>query len=153
VLALAAANAVGVVLYGTLYAVAGARLLPQLAFVPCLVALSALMLVMWVRTEARHDRLGLVQRIGRIAAGLGSVVVATPVLVLMPVFWLDRQLPAEAGLRAVRGGIMALVLIALALIVVVNVVGTLIVLVRATLGHRTGGRGTGVKPPSGRIAA
>ena len=42
VLTLAAANGVGVVLFGVLYAVAGARWLPQSAFLICLVTLFAL---------------------------------------------------------------------------------------------------------------
>ena len=53
-LALAGANAVGVVLFGTLYAVAAVRALPQLAFLGGLVVLFALMTALWIRTEARH---------------------------------------------------------------------------------------------------
>jgi hypothetical protein len=151
VLALVAANAVGVVLFGALYAVAGARLLPQGAFVVCLVALFALVGVVWVRTEARHRQLALAKRIGLILMALGLAIVATPVLVLMPVFWLDQQIPAEAGLRTLRGGIMALVLIALILVVLVNVAGTAVVLVRAARARRARARPTG-GPPSGTIA-
>jgi hypothetical protein len=135
-LALAAANAVGVVLFATLYATAGARLLPQLAFLVCLVTLFALVTAVWVRTEARHRRLDVVRRIGRIAAGLALVVVVTPIVVLMPVFWLDAQLPVEAGLRAARGGVMALVLIALVLVVCVNVTGILVAVSRAAFSRR-----------------
>jgi len=47
--------------------------------------------------------------------------------VLMPVFWLDRQLPSEAGFTSLVGPIMALTLIALTLTAAVNVVGGLIV--------------------------
>jgi hypothetical protein len=151
-LALAAADAVGVVLFGALYAVAGAGLLPQGAFVVCLVSLFVLVSAVWLRTEARHRRLALVRRIVLIGLGLGLAIVATPVLVLMPVFWLDQQLPAEAGLRALRGGIMALVLIALALVVFVNVAGTAVVLVRAALARRNRSRGARRQPPSGTIA-
>ena len=64
------------------------------------------------------------RRLGRIVAGLLLVLVVTPMAVLGPLFWLDEQLPAEAGLRAARGGIMALVLITLVLVVAVNVVGS-----------------------------
>jgi hypothetical protein len=135
-LALAAANVVGVVLFGSLYAVAGARLLPQLAFLACLVVLFALVTALWVRTEGRHRHLDMAGRLGRAVCGLVAVVMATPVAVLAPLFWLDEQLPAEAGLRDIRGGIMALVLIALTLVVLVNVTGALVVAVRAVLGPR-----------------
>ena len=150
-LALAAANAIGVVLFGTLYAIAGARLLPQLAFAACLIVLLVLMTMVWVRTEARHRGLDPLRRIGRISGGLLLVVVVTPAIVLAPLFWLDEQLPAEVGLRAARGGVMALVLIALVLVVMVNVTGILVVITRAVVGRRTGGRS--VTPPSGRIPA
>jgi hypothetical protein len=140
VLALAAANAVGVVLFGTLYAVAGARVLPQPAFLVCLVVLFALMTGVWVRTEARHRGLDAVRRLGRIVLGLGIVVIATPVTVLGPMFWLDELLPAEAGLRAARGGIMALVLITLVLVVLMNVTGSMVAVGRAVLAGRPAGR-------------
>jgi membrane protease YdiL (CAAX protease family) len=150
-LALAAANAIGVVLFGTLYAIAGAHLLPQLAFAACLLVLLVFMTVVWVRTEARHRGLDPLRRIGRISGGLLLVVVVTPAIVLAPLFWLDEQLPAEAGLRAARGGVMALVLITLVLVVLVNVMGVLVVIARAVVSRRLGGRS--VTPPSGRISA
>jgi hypothetical protein len=53
------------------------------------------------------------------------------VAVLAPLFWLDEQLPVDAGLRAARGGVMALVLITLILVVFVNVAGILVALVRS----------------------
>ena len=136
-LALAAANAVGVVLFGTLYAVAGARVLSQGAFVACLVFVFALMTGLWVRTEARHRALPPLRRLGRIVVGLTIVLLVTPAAVLMPLFWLDEQIPPEAGLHAMRGGIMALVLITLVLVVLVNVVGSIVVTGRAALGRRS----------------
>jgi hypothetical protein len=142
VLALAAANAVSVVLFGTLYTLAGAHVLSQVAFLACLVVLFVLMTGLWVRTEARHRRVAPVQRLGRIVVGLLSVLVVTPVAVLAPLFWLDEQLPAEAGLRAARGGIMALVLIALILVVFVNVAGMLVALTRSAFRLRRGHDGT-----------
>jgi hypothetical protein len=135
-LALAAANGVSVVLFGTLYAIGGARMISQPAFVACLILLFVLMTAVWVRTEGRHRRLDPVRRMGRIVAGLLMVVVATPVAVLAPIFWLDDQLPVEAGLRAARGGIMALVLIALVLVVFVNVTGIVVAAMRAVFGRR-----------------
>jgi hypothetical protein len=137
VLALTAANAAGVVLFGTLYAVAGARMLPQAAFLACLGVLFVLMTVVWVRTEARHRGLDAVRRLGRIVAGLVLVLVMTPMAVLGPLFWLDEQLPAEAGLRAARGGIMALVLITLVLVVAVNVIGVVVALIRSAIDRRS----------------
>jgi hypothetical protein len=135
-LALAAANGVSVVLFGTLYAIGGARMISQQAFVACLILLFVLMTAVWVRTEARHRRLDPVRRMGRIVAGLLMVVAATPVAVLAPIFWLDDQLPVEAGLHAVRGGIMALVLIALVLVVLVNVTGIVVAVLRSVFRRR-----------------
>ena len=135
-LALAATNAVGVMLFGTLYALAGARLASPPAFVVCLVVLFVLMTGLWVRTEARHRGLDPLRRVGRIAAGLLVVVVGTPAAVLAPLFWLDEQLPVEVGLHAARGGVMARVLISLVLVVLVNVTGSLVAAVRAVLGRR-----------------
>ena len=133
-LALAAANAVGVVLFGTLYAVAGARVLSEGAFAVCLVVLFALITALWVRTEARHCGLAPWRRIGRGAVGLLAVIVVTPAVVLSLLFWLDAQIPREAGLHDARGGIMALVLITLVLVVFVNVIGCVVAGARALLG-------------------
>jgi hypothetical protein len=68
--------------------------------------------------------------------GLLIVLVATPVIVLGPLFWLAEQLPVEAGLHAAQGGIMALVLIALVLVVFVNVTGMLVAVIRSVFGGR-----------------
>jgi hypothetical protein len=133
VLALATANAVGVVLFGTLYAVAGARVLSQRAFLACLVVLFALVTALWVRTEARHRALDPWRRMGRGAIGLLSVVVITPAMVLAPLFWLDEQIPRETGLHDARGGVMAVVLITLGLVVLVNLVGSIVVTGQAVL--------------------
>ena len=135
-LALIAANAVGVALFGTLYAVAGARVLSQGAFLACLTVLFVLMTALWVRTEGRHRALGPLRRIGRGAAGLFAVVIATPAMVLAPLFWLDTQLPPEVGLHGARGGAMALVLITLVLVVIVNITGAVVALARAGLSRR-----------------
>jgi hypothetical protein len=139
VLALAAANAVGVLLFGTLYAVAGARLMPQPAFLGCLFTLFVLVTAFWVHTESRHRMLEPLRRIGRIALSLVAVVIVTPAFVLMPLFWLDSYVPAEAGLNPMLGPVMAIVLIALVLTVIVNVVGA-IVATAMTLARR--------RPPS-----
>jgi hypothetical protein len=139
-LALAATNAVGVVLFGTLYAMAGARVLTQFAFLACLLVLFTLMTGLWVRTESRHRGLEVVRRLGRIVIGLLVVVVVTPAVVLAPLFWLDEQVPREAGLHAARGGVMALVLITLILVVLMNVAGSLVAAGWAVFARRPSGR-------------
>jgi hypothetical protein len=131
--ALAATNAVGVILFGTLYAFAGARRLPQLAFMSCLLIVFALVTALWVRTEARHRALHPLRRLGRAMVGLVAVIVVTPAAVLMPLFWLEGVLPAEAGMAAALGPIMALVLISLALVMLTNIVGALVIAGRAAL--------------------
>ena len=127
---------VGVVLFGTLYAVAAFRALPQLLFLGGLVVLFALMTALWIRTEARHRELTAARRAGRIVLALAIVVIAAPVVVLAPLFWLAEQLPPEVGLHGARGGVMALVLIALMLVFLVNVAGTLVAAGRGALGRR-----------------
>jgi hypothetical protein len=131
--ALAAANVVGVILFAAVYAAGGAGYLSQVAFLGCLAALFLLVTVLWIRTEARHRGLEPVRRVGRIAGGLGAVVVGTPILVLMPLFWLESVLPPEAQMTRVLPPIMALVLISLVLVVLVNVIGSLAVAGRALL--------------------
>ena len=135
-LALATTNVVGAVLFAAVYATAGARLMSQGAFVACLLVIFVLVTFLWVRVEARHRELGIVRRIGRVAAGLLAAVFGVPVFVLGPVFWLDTQLPSDAEFTRHLGPIMTLVLIALALIVVVNVVGVLAALGRSALAGR-----------------
>ena len=121
--ALAGANAVGVVLFGALYAMAGVRYVPQAAFLVCLLLLFALITWLWVRVEARHRSLGVVRRLGRVVGGFVIVGIGTPMVVLMPLYWLETQLPPEAGLAAILPGTMALVLISLALTAAVNLAG------------------------------
>jgi hypothetical protein len=126
VLALAATNLVGVVLFAIVYATAGARLMSQTAFAGCLVVIFALVTVLWVRVEGRHRSLEPVRRVGRVAAGLLIVLLGVPALILMPAFWLDTQLPPEAGFRRYLAPLMTLVLISLMLVLLVNLVGGLV---------------------------
>lgn len=132
-LVLGAANLLGVALFGTLYVVAGLRYMSQAAFVACLVVLFAVVTILWLRVEAQHQHLRPVRRFGRVATGLVAVVIAVPIVVLMPVFWLDAQLPVEAGLRSRRGAVMVVVLVALVLTLLVNIVGSLVIAVRFVL--------------------
>jgi hypothetical protein len=134
VLVLAAANAVSVLLFGTLYAAAGTGHLTGPSFLACLPVLFALTTSLWVRTERRHRALPPIRRLGRAVVGLVGVLVVTPMAVLTPLFWLELQLPAEAGLHLILGPTMALVLIALVLTILVNAVGGVVIGVRAALG-------------------
>jgi hypothetical protein len=136
VLALVATNVVGAVLFAAVYATAGARLMSQGAFLACLFVIFVLVTTLWVRVEARHRELGVVRRVGRVAAGLLVVFLVIPGLVLMPAFWLDTLLPPDADFTRFLGPLMTLVLISLALIVVVNVVGALVAVARTTLACR-----------------
>jgi hypothetical protein len=128
---MAATDAVGAVLFGTLYGLAGAGWMSQAAFFACFAVLFVMVTTLWVWAEARHRNLPLVRRIGRVLAGLALAFIAVPGLVLMPLFWLDSQLPPEAGLRGLLAPFMALLLIALVLVVLVNVVGSVLVAGRA----------------------
>lgn len=125
-LALAATNLVGVVLFAVVYATAGARLMSRMAFTGCLVVTFALVTVLWVRVEGRHRSLEPLRRIGRVAAGLLIVLLGVPALILMPAFWVDTQLPLETGFRRYLAPLMTLVLISLVLVLLVNVIGGLV---------------------------
>ena len=132
-LALAATNVVGAILFAALYATAGARLMSQGAFIACLAIIFLLVTVLWVRVEGRHRGLGALARIGRAGAGLVVVGFVIPMLILMPAFWLDSYLPPDAGFTRLLGPLMTIVLIALALVVVVNLVGAIVAVVRQAL--------------------
>jgi hypothetical protein len=133
VLVLAATNTVGLLLFATLYIMAGARYLPQPAFLACLAILFVMVTVLWVRVEGRHRRLDPLSRIGRVAGGLAIVLMGAPALLLMPVFWLESILPPEAGLTPVLAPLMSVMLISVALIAAVNVIGVLAAAVRAVV--------------------
>jgi hypothetical protein len=64
------------------------------------------------------------------------IVIGLPVAVLMPLFWLESQLPLEAVPALHLGPVMALLLLALALIVVMNLVGAVVV-VGLAVGRRS----------------
>jgi len=132
-LALAAANGTGVILFGILYALAGARRLSQAAFIACFAVIFALVTALWVRTERRHRILHPLGRLARATVGLMTVIVATPAVVLMPLFWLEHVLPPETGIGAALAPAMTLVLISLALVVLTNLVGSTVIAGRAVL--------------------
>ena len=133
-LALAATDAVGAILFGVLYAVAGAGLMSQGSFLACLGLLFALVTTLWVQAETRQRGQPPLRRVGRVVAGLALALVATPGMVLMPLFWLDGQLDPHDALRRLLPTAMAVTLIALVLVVLVNAVGLLVIGGRAVLG-------------------
>jgi hypothetical protein len=135
VLALAATNAVGVVLFAAVYAVGGARLLPQMTFLGCLGIIFLIVATLWVWVERRHRALDPLARLGRAVGALVIVLLAVPALALMPVFWLDTQLPEAVGFRRYLGPLMMLTLVSLVLVVCANATGALILVGRALLGQ------------------
>jgi hypothetical protein len=143
-LALAALNLLGVVLFGAVYAAAGASLLTQTAFVAALVGVFVLVTVLWLRVE-RWQGAGLepVRRVGRVTIGLLVALIGVPAAVLMPLFGLDRLLPAGAPESGLIAPVMVLLLVSLALVVLVNVTGA-VVRVGADLAGRLRAR----QPPS-----
>lgn len=133
-LVLGGLNALGIAVFGLIYAAAAKRLLTQGAFltglVVCFVGLTAL----WVRTErSRGPGRDALSRAGRISAGLVLATVAVPGVILMPLFFLNEHLPAEAGLAEMLGPVMFILLAALALVLLVNVAGVLALGVSAML--------------------
>lgn len=141
---LAAVNALGVAVFGTVYGVAAARVLSQAAFVLALVLVFAAAVALWVRVEGAAGRgRDPIARLGRIAAALLVALLGMPALVLTPLFALQGQLPAEAGVDHVIARVMVVLLVALALTGLVNVAGALAI-GGAALGRR--GRGGGPRP-------
>jgi hypothetical protein len=128
VLVLAATNLVIVLAFGALYGAAGARLLSQRAFLVDLAVLFALLTALWLRVEGGQGRgLDPIRRLGRVAIGLVAVLIGAPVLVLLPLFGLEAILPPGAGPDILPlAPAMALLLITLALAVVVNLTGGLL---------------------------
>ena len=123
-LRLAGIDLIGAVVFVSIYVAAGGRRLSQGAFVTSLVVFFGALTALWVHVERlrgrHHDPL---TRLGRIAGALGLTLVAMPGLALMPLFALKGGLPAEVPLDDVIRPVMVLLLIALALVAVVNVTG------------------------------
>jgi hypothetical protein len=85
--------------------------------------------------ENRSCALDPLSRIGRGAISLLAVVIGLPVVVLMPLFWLESQLPLDAVPALHIGPVMALLLVALVLVVTVDLLGALVA-VAVALGRR-----------------
>ncbi len=123
-LRLAGINIVGAAAFGLAYTLAGKRLLSQSAFWAALVVVFVAGTALWVRVErAQGPRRDVLSRVGRIVAGLVLPILAAPVMVLTPLFFLHQQLPREAGVAETIGRVMFLLLTSLALMVLVNVAG------------------------------
>ncbi len=141
-LALAATNLLIVLAFGALYGVAGARLLSQGTFLrrprralrPPDGAVAPV--------EGRQGRgLDPIRRLGRVAIGLVAVLIGAPILLLLPLFGLEAMFPPGVGPDILPlAPAMALLLITLALAVVVNVAGGLLLVGAAVvLRVRAGG--------------
>jgi hypothetical protein len=134
-LALAAVNVLGAVVFAGVYtAGATGRVAPAALLTGVLLAFVGVTAI-WIRVEGRSRTLEPFRRAGRAAMGLLAVVIGLPAVVLMPLFWLERQLPLEAVPELHLGPVMALLLVGLALVVAANVVGG-VVAVGLTVGRR-----------------
>jgi hypothetical protein len=122
---LAAVNVLGAVVFAGFYAAGGSGRVPPLLFLVGLPVVFVAITALWVRMEDRSRALDPMARIGRGAIGLLAVVIGLPIVVLMPLFWLESQLPLEAVPALHLGPVMALLLVALVLVVAVNLLGGL----------------------------
>ena len=127
-LALAAVNVLGAVVFAGLYAASGAAQVSSVTFLGGLLVFFGGMTAIWVRVEQQSRGVDPFRRVGRGAIGLLMVVIGLPMVVLMPLFWLETQLPPEAVPALHLGPVMALLLVALALVVAVNAVGAIVTL-------------------------
>ena len=140
VLALAAVNVLGAVVFAGLYAASAAARVSPAAFLAGLLLGFAGTTAIWVRVEHRSLGLDPFRRVGRGAIGLLMVVIGLPAVVLMPLFWLESQLPLEAVPALHLGPVMALLLVALALVVAVNAVGAVVTIAIAIARRWRSGR-------------
>jgi hypothetical protein len=127
VLALAAVDLLGTVVFAGLYAAGAAAEVSSAALLGGLLLLAfAGVTAIWVRVEHRSRGLDPFHRVGRGAIGLLMVLIGLPALVLTPLFWLESQLPLEAVPALHLGPVMALLLVGLALTVAVNALGAVV---------------------------
>ena len=134
-LGLAAVNVLGVVVFAGLYAAGAQTPIAPAVLIAVLLLVFAGMTALWVGVERQSRGLDPSRRIGRGVMGLLSVVIGLPIVVLMPMFWLESRLPLEAVPALHLGPVMALLLVSLALVVGVNAVGA-VVAVALSLGRR-----------------
>jgi len=139
-LKLVGVNALGMLLFAVAYALAAAHMLSQGAFLAALVVLFGASTVLWVRMERETKRSrDLLSRTGRIAVTFLIAAIAVPGLVLMPLFSLREQLPADAGLDHLLPGVMVILLASIALVALANLAGATYLALSA-LGARLRGR-------------
>jgi hypothetical protein len=124
-MALAAVNVVGAVVLAGFYAAAGSGHVPPALFLAGLPVVFVALTALWVRVEDRSRALDPMARVGRGVIGLLAVVIGLPIVVLMPLFWLESQLPLEAVPALHLGPVMALLVVALVLVVAMNLLGGL----------------------------
>ena len=130
-LALVAVNLLGAVVFAGIYAAGAAgRLQPAVSLLSLGLAFGGVA-ALWVRVEQRFRGMGVgpMRRLGRGLIGLLAVVIGLPAAVLMPLFWLEAQLPPEAVAELHLGPTMVLLLAGLALVVLMNVAGGLVAVV------------------------
>ena len=96
---------------------------------------------LWVYFEQRSGVLEVISRIGRGVIALLMAVIGLPMVVLMPLFWLESQLPPEAVPALHLGSVMALLLVSLALVVATNIAGALVATGLGILRRWRAGRG------------
>jgi hypothetical protein len=139
--ALVAANVLIAAVFGALYVAAGTRAIGQPAFVAGVVVFFVGLTALWSRVErSRPGRRDVVRRGVRIVLAFALTAAAFPALVLMPLFGLRRELPAEAGMDHLLPGAMVVSLAALTLTAGVNVAGIVYALAVAAVdrAHRRG---------------
>ena len=125
-LALAAANVLGAVVFAGVYAASSTVGGPPATFLAGLMLAFAGVTAVWVRVEQQSRTADGLRRVGRVTMALLLVVIGLPIAVLMPLFWLESQLPLEAVPELHLGSVMALLLVSLVLVVAVNVAGGLV---------------------------
>jgi hypothetical protein len=141
VLVLASVNVLGAVVFAGLYAIGSRAGVTSAALLAALLFLGFVgMTALWVRTEQQSWKLDPFRRIGRVAVALLGVVIGLPIAVLMPLFWLESQLPPEAVPILNLGPVMALLLIALVLIVAMNGVGAVVAVTLTVMRRWRAGR-------------
>ena len=128
---LAAVNVLGAVVFAGLYAVGARAPIAPAVLIAGLLLVFAGVTALWVAVEQRSRGLDPFRRIGRGVMALLAVVIGLPIVVLMPMFWLESQLPLEAVPLLNLGPVMALLLVALALVVAMNGVGAVVAVVLA----------------------
>jgi hypothetical protein len=131
VLRLAAVNVLGAVVFAGVYAAAGrAALAPAVAMIGLLVVFAG-MTALWVQVERGSRALDPFSRIGRGVLALLAVLIGLPIVVLMPLFWVESQIPLEAVPALNLGPVMALLLAALGLVAAMNGIGAVAAVILA----------------------